>query len=187
MKLIYSKIWNLAKPFYKKGRAMDIEHIKWMMKDAEFVCKKEKLDDSLLLPLVIIHDVGYAGIKGNSFNKNLRKTHMKAGAIIAENILEKVKYPKQKIKKIVKYVSIHDNWAFGQNSIYKDKILGTFNDLDFIWMATPKGFPALRKILKKNKKEMIDYIRNDDKPTKIPFKNKTTKLLFKKYLENLSR
>jgi len=184
MKKIYSKIWELARPYYKKGRLMDIEHIEWMMNDAILVCKKENLDDSLLLPLVILHDVGYAKVpKDNPFKMDIRKAHMKSGAIIAKNILEKIKYPKEKTEKIVHLVSIHDNWAFGENDIYKnDIILGVFTDLDYMWMATPKGFPELMKILKKNPKEMIEYLEKDDKPKLRPFSTKTTKNLYIEYL-----
>ena len=184
MKKIYQQIWKLAKPYYKKGRPMDIDHIEWMMKDALFVCEKENIDDSLLLPLVILHDVGYAEVpKDNPFNLDLRKAHMKAGKKIAKEILEKVNYPKEKIKKICYYVSVHDNWALGDYEIYqKDIILGIFTDLDFTWMVTNKGFPALMKILNKNKKEMVKYIENSEKLTDRPFSTKTTKELYQKYL-----
>ena len=165
---------------------MDIDHIEWMMKDALIACKQEKLDDTLLLPLVILHDVGYSkSPKDNPFKLDLRKAHMKAGEKIAKKILEKANYPKSKIEKITYYVSVHDNWALGKDDIYKkDKILGTFNDLDFMWMATPKGFPAIMKILNKNCDELIRYIENDDKPKKRPFSSKTTKKLFEKYLND---
>ena len=186
MKQIYEKIWELAKPYYKKGRPMDIDHIQWMMRDAFFVCQKENLDDSLLLPLVILHDVGYAEVpKDTPFKLNLRKAHMEAGAKIARHILEKLNYPKDKIEKIEYYISVHDNWALGDNEIYiKDKILGAFTDLDYTWMATPKGFPALIKILNKTKQEMIEYLETHEKPTNRPFSTKTTKNLYEKYLED---
>ena len=185
MKEIYTEIWKLARPYYKKGRPMDIDHIEWMMNDTIFVCKQENLDDSLLLPLVILHDVGYAEVpKDNPFKLSLREEHMKAGAIIAKRILDKIKYPKDKTERISYLVSIHDNWAFGENDIYKnDVILGVFADLDYMWMATPKGFPALMKILNKNSKEMIEYLENNDKPKLRPFSTKTTKNLYVKYLD----
>ena len=186
MKPIYQQIWKLAKPYYQKGRPMDIDHIEWMMKDALLVCEKEKLDDSLLLPLVILHDVGYAEVpKDNPFNLDLRKAHMKAGKKIAKEILEKVNYPKEKIKKISYYVSVHDNWALGDLKIYEDPILNIFKDLDFIWIATEKGFPAVMKILGKNKKEMWDYVMAEPIPVygKKPFANRTTELLYKNYLK----
>lgn len=186
MKEIYKKIWNLAKPYYKRGRPMDIDHVEWMMQDALLVCEKEKIDDEILLPLVILHDVGYAEApKDNPFKLNARKAHMAEGEKIARQILESINYPKNKIKKIAYYVSIHDNWALGDDEVYKnDKALGVFNDLDFIWMATQKGFPALMKILKLDKKEMIEYLEKDEKPAKRPFATETTKKLYEKYLND---
>ena len=185
MKKNYKEIWNLAKPYYKIGRPMDIDHIEWMMQDALLVCEKEKIDETLLLPLVILHDVGYAKVpKDNPFKIDLRKAHMLAGTIIAKKILEKVEYPKEKIDKIAYFISVHDNWALGDNEIYSnDIILGVFHDLDFIWMATPIGFKALMKILKKNKKQMIEYIETDDKLTKRPFACRMTKELYEEYMK----
>ena len=184
MKEIYKKIWSLAKPYYEKGRPMDIEHIKWMMKDAELVCKKENLDATVLLPLVILHDVGYAEVpKDNPFKINIREAHMKAGAKIAREILEQTKYPKEKIEKIVYFVSVHDNWALGENNLYKENIiLGVFNDLDYMWMATKKGFPALMKILNKSPLELIEYLETDEKMKLRPFSTKTTRKLYEEYL-----
>jgi hypothetical protein len=166
---------------------MDIDHIEWMMKDALIVCKKEELDDSILLPLVILHDVGYAKVpKSNPFNLTLRRAHMAEGAKIAREILVKIKYPADKIERIVYFVSVHDNWAFGDVDIYKkNKILAVFSDLDFTWMATPKGFLAVMNILEKDKKEMLKYLTSRKSPAKgQPFSCNTTKELYKKYLQD---
>jgi len=189
MKEIYNKIWKFAKPYYEMGRPMDIDHIKWMIQDALLVCEKEGIDDSLLLPLVILHDVGYAEFpKGNPFKLDIRKKHMKAGAKIAKQILEKLNYPKGKIKKIEYFVSFHDNWALGDNSVYeKYLILAVFTDLDYIWMATPEGFLALMKILGKNKRQMLEYLETNDKPKLRPFSTDTTKNLYNKYLKERRR
>jgi hypothetical protein len=185
MKKIFNKIWNQAKPYYLKGRPMDIDHIEWMIKDAVYVSKKEKLNEDLLLPLVILHDVGYAKVpKDNPFKKNMREAHMKEGAKIAKVILSKLDYPKEKISKIVDYVALHDVWALGDNGVYKkDKVLGVFNDLDFIWMATDKGFQAVMKIREINKKEMLDFLVTNEKLVNRPFSTPATKKLFDKYIE----
>ena len=184
MKEIYQKIWELAKPYYEKGRPMDVDHIEWMIEDALLVCQKENLEDSLLLPLVILHDVGYAEVpKDNPYNLDLRKAHMDAGAKIAKKILEKVDYPANKVEKIVYYVSVHDNWALGDKSVYENNpILAVFSELDFIWMATPKGFAAIMEMLNKNKQEMFEYVRSRPEEEKILFSTKTTKKLYGSYL-----
>ncbi len=185
MKKIYCEMWKLAKPYYERGRQMDIDHIKWMMKDALIVCQKENIDESILIPLVILHDIGYAEVpKDNPFNLSLRKAHMKAGAKVAKDILEKLNYPKNKTEKIIYFISVHDSWALSDNSVYVDPILAVFNDLDYMWTATPKGFPAAMKILSNTEKEMIEWLENNDKLQLRPFSTKTTKKLYFRYLQN---
>jgi len=184
MKAVYKKLWEMAKPYYLKGRPMDIAHIEWMMKDALLVCKKEGIDESLLLPLVILHDVGYSAVPtGNPYNLDLRRAHMEAGAKIARLILENISYPKEKTDRIAHYVSVHDNWAFGETKIYlEDIVLGTLSDFDFVWMATKEGFSALMKIHGKSPAEMIEYLEKNDKLTTRPFRTETAKGLFENYL-----
>jgi hypothetical protein len=185
MKDVYKKIWRLAKPHYEKGRPMDIEHIRWIMKDALIVCEKENIDDSLLLPLVILHDVGYSRVaKENYFKMDVRKkAHMKEGAKIAKEILEKINYPKDKIKKICYYISVHDNWALEDHKIFKkDPILGIFNDLDFMWSVTLIGFKLVQKSLGKTPKEMLKWYKENNKHQLRPFCTKTTKDLNEKYI-----
>ncbi len=188
MDKIYEQIWNLAKPHYKKGRPQDVTHIEWIMKEAKLVAKQEKLDETILIPLAILHDVGYSRVpKDNSYKKQIRELHMQEGSIIAREILEKLKYPKAQKEKIIYYVSIHDSWAIGNSKEFrKDKILGAFNDLDFIWMTTPIGFETVRKMIGKTPQEMIEYIVSDEKYKLRPM-NKTTQKLFNQYLENIKK
>lgn len=180
----YARLWTLARPYYERGRPMDIDHIEWMMGDATTVSQKENLDGSILLPLVILHDVGYAEVpKDNPFKLDMRKAHMEAGAKIARRVLDQVEYPQDRAQRIVHYVSIHDNWAFGDNDIYtKDPLLGTFNDLDYMWMATPKGFDAVMNILKKNQQEMLRYLEENDKPAMRPFSTATARAFYDQYM-----
>jgi len=182
----YLQIWNLARPYYEKGRPMDIDHIEWMMNDATLLCEKEDLDSDLLLPLVILHDVGYSLVPDyKHFNLDLRRLHMSEGAKIAESILTELGYEKDVVEKVSYFVSVHDNWALGDNEIFKkEKLLGSFNDLDFMWMATPKGFPAVMKILNKNVNEMMDFVSNNEKLIDRPFVTTTARKLFEDYISD---
>ncbi len=47
---------------------------------------------------------------------------MDSGKVIAEKILTQVNYPKNKAEKITHYVSIHDNWVYGEVNIYLKKL-----------------------------------------------------------------
>ncbi len=169
---------------------MDIDHIQWMMKMVKIVCKKEGLDEEILMPLAILHDVGYAilldPVNTNYYKKDVRKAHMKTGEEIAKKILASVNYPKDKSKRIIKYVGIHDNWAFGEVEIYiNDRILGTFKDLDYLWIYTKKGFDAIKKVLHKNEAEMFKQLKDEVSPIygKKPFSTSLTRTLREIYLQ----
>jgi hypothetical protein len=190
MKPLYEELWQKAKPYYEKGRPMDIPHIEWMMQTVELVCQKEHIDDTLLMPLAILHDVGYSEVQNvehaDYYNTDIRATHMKAGADIARRILSTISYPEDKVEKIIHYVSVHDNWAYGQIDIYtNDTILGIFKDLDFLWIYTEIGCQAIQKVLGKDDKAMLMYLRSEPSPIygKKPFSVPSTKALYDKYLE----
>jgi len=185
MKSIYTRLWAKARPFYDKGRPMDIEHIEWMMEEADRLCETEGLEERILLPLVILHDAGYARVpKDNPFNLDVRRAHMKEGAKIAREILNEIGYDIGRTETIIYFISVHDNWALDDVEVYrKNKLLWIFTDLDFIWMATHKGFDAVRNILRLESGEMIRYLESTEKPAKpIGFACEATEKVFKSYL-----
>lgn len=182
---VYKKIWHLARPYYMKGRPKDIKHIVWLMKNALVLCRKEGIDDTILLPLAILHDIGYSQLARSKFFRidRTKKEHMVIGTRLAGRILRQVKYPSAKVKKIVGLIAVHDNWALGDNRVYKrSRILSVFNDLDFIWGVTPQGFALGRQALKLDKQGTLDYFAKNDKMKKRPWATRTTKWMFKKYL-----
>ena len=184
--MTYDKLWKLAKPYYMRGRPNDVAHVEWMLAAGIEVCKHEKIDDTLFLPLIILHDIGYAEVgKGNSFALDRRKEHMKIGANIAKELLEKLSYPSAKVEKIAYYVGVHDNWALDEYSVYKDSLLAAFTDLDFLWMATPKGFEVVRKELRYTRERMITFLAKDKKHIKAPFATETTKNMYHDLMNSL--
>ncbi|MCX6811899.1 MAG: radical SAM protein, partial [Candidatus Berkelbacteria bacterium] len=156
---IYNKIWHKAKDYYKKGQFYTEGHAEWINREAIELAKKENFDPSIFLPFVFLHDIGYIkSAHRNPFNKESRLTHMLYGAKYARDILKKMKYPKEKIKEIITYISVHDDWALENHSPYCHNIfLGAFNDLDFISMFAPQDFEAMKKILNKSDKQMIKF------------------------------
>jgi len=184
MKPVYNRIWQIAQLYNENGQFYTAEHIGWHIKEALTLAKNEGLDESIFVPFVILHDVGYSQLnKENSFKKETRRAHMEAGAEITKKILLSVNYPKDKTERISRYVSSHDRWAFGENEMYKkDKILGIFNDLDFISMFSKEGFLAMGELLRKDPVNLFYYLQNNEKIDTRPFLLKATKKLFDKYL-----
>lgn len=184
MNSFFKKLWDAARPYYEKGRPLDLQHIEWMIPEARTVCDKENLDKYLFIPLVILHDIGYSQISTkNPFHKNVRKAHMKEGAVLSMRLLSEEKFRSDKLEKVVKLIAIHDVWAFNEHEAYnRDKVLGIFNDLDFIWMVTEIGFSHVAEYLKLSHIEMLSFIQSTEKLSNRPFSTKTTEELYCFYL-----
>ncbi|HII15445.1 MAG TPA: HD domain-containing protein [Nanoarchaeota archaeon] len=164
MKEIYKTILDKALPYYKKAREGDIEHIKWLFIIIPKFVDESEVDYDILMPVLLLHDVGYSKVpKGsNPFNLDIRKVHSEEGAKIAEEILNELNYPKNKIKEIKRLILKHDNWAFGDS--FKDEpVLRIFNNFDFMWMASKKGFDIARKFMNKKAKEFYIQIQEFQK------------------------
>jgi len=82
----------------------------------------------------------------------------------------------------VDLIAIHDVWALNDHEVYKkNKVLGSFNDLDFIWMVTEIGFSHVAEYLKLSLLEMLRFIQSNEKLSNRPFSTKTTEELYNFY------
>ena len=186
MKSRYKQLWKLAKPFYLKGRPCDIVHVSWMMRQANLLCKKEKIDESILIPLVILHDIGYAITEQTYYEKEKKKAHMIEGAKLAKQLLKQINYDFDKINQICSYIKIHDNWIFGETEIYEnDKLLGIFHDLDFLWVTSENGFSFMIGALKKTRNQFIKELKQEASQKK--FATQSTKEIFNKNIQLIVR
>lgn len=167
MKKIHKKILKKAIPFYENGRKGDVEHIKWLAEVITKYVDETEVDYDILIPVIILHDIGYSKIpkKLNSFELNIKKLHAKYGAEIAEQILEELNYSKNQINEIKRLILKHDNWIFGDNFI-NEPVLKIFNNFDFMWMASEKGFKIVRKMMKQEPKKFYNQIKEFEKQNK---------------------
>jgi hypothetical protein len=180
----------LAKPYYEKGRAYDIPHVEWMMKQADHIADIEHLDKKLLLPIVILHDVGYGAVPSGTAlykGKESKRIHMEEGAKISQELLQKVHYSEEYIDTIVRYISVHDNWFFNDDTPYKEcKEMGVFNDLEFLYDKSDYGvFADMAEKLGKDVSTFLKESKVDEKLSKRPFCCDTTKELFNEYISRL--
>ena len=160
MRELYKKILEKALPYYEKGREGDTEHIKWLFETVPKFVEEKEVDFDILIPVIILHDAGYYNVPpgSNPFNLDIRKMHSEKGAKIAEEILRELDYPNKKINEIKRLILKHDNWAFG-DSFENEPVLRIFNNFDFMWMASKKGFDIVRKFLNKEPEEFYNQIQ----------------------------
>jgi len=139
---LYRRIYDEAEPLLR-ARLNDI-HARICYHYALKLLEKEGGDPSIVLPAVLLHDVGYSSIPDdelkNSFGPNiekptLRRLHETEGAKLAEEILKRVAYPKELIGEIQAIIDGHDTRddALSLN----DKIT---KDADKLWRYNYEGF-----------------------------------------------
>ena len=187
MKTIYSQILKLATPYYEKGRIYDLDQIDWMIKQADLLADKLNLDQDILMPLIILHDVGYAFVDEKNphiKSQEIKRIHLREGTKIAKEILESVNYPPQLSEQIVHLVSVHDNWVFGDDEPYKkSKLLSFFNDLDFLYaQSSYQSFKHHGDSMKIAVESMYDFWLNDEKLIRRPFCCPETAAIFQELM-----
>jgi len=181
---IYQQIWNLALPYYRQGREGDCEHVLWLWQRAHELCMHEGVDHKVMIPFVILHDIGYCRCpKENCAKIEMRMWHTRHGADIARDILNKIGYDKKASEEIIFCIANHANWALGQNEVFKKNInLGLFSDLGFTWLVSPKGFEIIMKRKKLTRSEMIDLVEHNEKMINRPFVSSYTRQLYNRLL-----
>lgn len=186
MESIYIKMWELAKPYYENGQYGEIEIMPWLIQTCNELCISEELDDSILMPLIILHDTGYSMCPYENPKKiEMVFMHMRYGAQIANEILSKLRYDDKKSKKIIEYISKHDSWRLGHSQEFKDDyILALFSDLKFLSMLSENGFKIEKNRRGLKKEAMLDLVEHHEKLLNRPLSSSFSRELYKKLLNN---
>ncbi len=111
----YSRVWDLAFPYLEAGKRKDfVLHTKCVIISMQMLLEKENGDVDVLIPAAILHDTGWSKVPialqkslDNAEAKKAMQMHLECGASIAEEILTKLKYGKDKIKRIADIVFAH--------------------------------------------------------------------------------
>jgi HD superfamily phosphodiesterase len=116
IKPIHQEIFEKAKPFLHTRK--NLIHTKIALRYALKLLKSEKGDEEVVIPAVLLHDVGWNAIPEhlhltafgpNPSNPKLAKVHEVEGAKIAKAILEKLNYPHANVKEICQIIQGHDS------------------------------------------------------------------------------
>lgn len=142
MKGIYEEIWRLAKP-YLETRRNNI-HTEISVRFAAILLEKEGGDEDVVIPAIILHDVGWKRIPEAEQHKGfgpkiesprLQKRHELEGVKIAKEILERVNYDETKIDETLGVIEGHDTRKVSLS--LNDSIV---KDADKLWRFSKEGF-----------------------------------------------
>jgi HD superfamily phosphodiesterase len=157
----FQRIWQLAGP-YLETRQNDI-HTRVSVKFAYRLLQKEDGDRDIVIPAVILHDVGWIrvpedlqpkayGSKATSVEIN--RIHEVEGAKIAEEILRGIEYDQDKVGEILRIVEGHDSREEPISS--SDKIV---KDADKLFRYSKEGFDFGFEIFRQPFWERMKIIR----------------------------
>jgi HD superfamily phosphohydrolase YqeK len=147
MKKVYKEIWKLARPF--QDYRDDKGHAKITLSFALKLLQMEKARKDVVIPAIILHDIGWSQLSKKErfliFDKTATKEdkekvrikHQQEGVKLAKKILQKVSYDKKLTKKILKIISQHDT---GERFLSKED--GIVKDADKLWRFSKPGFNA---------------------------------------------
>ncbi len=139
---VIDQIYRLARS-YLNTRRNDV-HVEISLQFARELLKAEGGEEDIVIPAVILHDVGWKKVPEDLHLKafgpratspELNRTHEEQGVRIAGDILSKVRYDKDKISEILKIIDGHDSrkTAISLN----DQIV---KDADKLFRYSQKGF-----------------------------------------------
>ncbi len=137
-KAIFAKIWQSAEP-YLNTRKNDI-HTEISMGFAYQLLEREGGDQDIVIPAIILHDVGWKEVPENLQLKAfgpviklpaLNRQHEVEGVKIARDILQKIYYDGEKIRDIIDIIDGHDSRK--EPISLNDKIV---KDADKLWRYT---------------------------------------------------
>ncbi len=190
----YNKILSLAKPYLKKGRKYDYQHTVYLLKLAEKIFIKEGLDLTIMMPALILHDIGWGLLddkyKNNFSTNKARLAHMKIGANFSKKILGNINYPKYKINKISHLISVHDNMSEGVKKTLNKKEEIILANVDFLWRISKIGmnYNIKRKnITGKNYLKIIKSKANKRNISKYPHLYKAYIRLYQNRLKEIEK
>ena len=116
MTRIFDKIWELAEPYLNTRD--NIIHTRICLRLAYQLMDKEGGDPAIVIPAIILHDVGWKAIPENlhlaafgpkATSPELNRVHEIEGVKIAKEILEQVQYDHRKIGEILEIIDGHDS------------------------------------------------------------------------------
>lgn len=142
MRAIFDEIWRRAKP-YLNTRKNDI-HTEISVRFAEMLLEKEGGDENVVMPAIILHDVGWIKVPEDEQHKgfgpeiqspSVVKKHELEGVEMARGILEAVDYNKEKVAEILEIIEGHDSRKEA-DSINESIV----KDADKLWRFSREGF-----------------------------------------------
>lgn len=98
----FDKLREKVKESMEKGGSHEFSHVARVYKTAILIAKKERADLDIVKAAALLHDIA----RMREDNKEIA-CHANEGAKLAEEILDKTDFPKEKIEKVCYAIKVH--------------------------------------------------------------------------------
>jgi HD superfamily phosphodiesterase len=132
---------------------------------AYLLLEKEGGDEEIVIPAIILHDVGWKKVPEELQLKafgpkatmpEVNRVHEVEGVKIAREILKKVNYDQEKIEEILEIIEGHDSRK--ESISLNDKLV---KDADKLWRYSKEGFQINRKRYEHTFEEYMERLRSN--------------------------
>jgi uncharacterized protein len=112
------RIKELIRPLLERGRGGDLEHTLRAVEYGRYLLQHERGEKEIVIPTLYLHDIGWSKVPLRDFveapagQKKRTKSvslHMKHGALLAKDILEKLGWTNESSRRILSIIAIHDD------------------------------------------------------------------------------
>lgn len=185
-----AQLKQMVKPLLERGRPGDWEHTLRAVEYAKYLLQHEKGEEEIVILTLYLHDIGWSKVHLNDYmhaplaQKRWTEStslHMKHGAVLSEEILEKLDYNPELSRRIVSIIAIHDEpekiFRMGDSSAI---LVVEADRLDRYGPESLRRYSAMFGpgfLRSGHTKEAISYLRHG---LKIWFKTPTAKALCEK-------
>jgi len=173
----FQELWDVSKEHLKQGRKVDLPHTRICVDFAVRLLREEGGETGIVIPAIILHDVGYSVIEepglykkttyysvykngqdAAAYSSKLKELHMVEGAKLAISILKSLKYEDRLIDEIVDIVGNHeDSSAFPPSDTANiNRII--VSDADKLFRVTPFNFSDIMKVHGASTEEAFQYL-----------------------------
>jgi HD superfamily phosphodiesterase len=162
---VYERIYALAEPYWQT-RANDVHVPESYALARELLALLPDADEAVVLPAILLHDVGYAVVPEEDHHKGLAgaprgweeeitRRHEIAGAEIAGEILASVGYDPELTRRITEIVDGHDSRTDSLG--LEDEIV---KDADKLWRFTPSGVHICHSWMNQTPEQFMDFVES---------------------------
>ena len=162
---VYDRIYAAAEPYWStRSNHIHVPEAYALCK--QFLTSFPEADEGIVLPAILLHDVGYFEVPEDDHMKGLAgapvgwdpditRRHEIAGARIATEILRGVGYDEEKTRHIVEIVDGHDSRP--EPVSVEDAIV---KDADKLWRFTENGVQITSGWMERSHGDFLDYVES---------------------------